>query len=102
MQTPGPPPRPARRVGDPLSTAAARFVWDYWHVPGQFSLLRTPADAFFPPELYDQLEDELVEYGERVLGCRGISPLWLSVYVHGHRQVRGRGAWARCWLGTLA
>ncbi|PSC67839.1 Oxoglutarate iron-dependent dioxygenase [Micractinium conductrix] len=74
------------RVGNPLRTSSDRFVWDHWHVPGQYNLLRTPASAFFPPELYDRLEDALVEYGERVLGCRGISPVWLSYYVDGCRQ----------------
>ena len=54
-----------------------RFCWDWWHVPGQYTLLRTPAEAFFPAELYDQLEDALIAYGERELGCRGISPIWL-------------------------
>lgn len=34
-----------------------------------------------------RLEDALVEYGERVLGCRGISPVWLSYYISGCRQV---------------
>ncbi|PSC71913.1 Oxoglutarate iron-dependent dioxygenase [Micractinium conductrix] len=76
----------AERVGNPLRTSSDRFVWDHWHVPGQYNLLRTPASAFFPPELYDRLEDALVEYGERVLGCRGISPVWLSYYVDGCRQ----------------
>ncbi|KAL4425742.1 hypothetical protein ABPG75_009758 [Micractinium tetrahymenae] len=75
-----------QRVGNPLKTTADRFVWDHWHVPGQYNLMRTPADRFFPAQLYDRLEDALVEYGERQLGCRGISPIWLSYYVHGHRQ----------------
>lgn len=74
------------RFANPLITSSDRFVWDYWHVPGQYSLLRTPADAFFPPPLYDRLENALTEYGERVLGCRGISPVWLSYYVDGCRQ----------------
>ena len=75
-----------QRFADPLQTTSDRFVWDYWNVPGQYSLHRTPADAFFPPELYDRLEDALIEYGERHLGCRGISPVWLSYYVDGCRQ----------------
>ncbi len=61
------------------------YRWDAWHVPGQYTLMRTPADAFFG-DLYDRLEDALTEYGERVLGCRGISPVWLSYYVDGCRQ----------------
>jgi hypothetical protein len=79
------------RFAEPLKTTADRFAWDFWHVTDedstiQYSLHRTPADAFFPSDLYDQLEDALVEYGERVLGCRGISPVWLSYYTDGCRQ----------------
>lgn len=74
------------RFAEPLKSASDRFVWDYWHVPGQYTLLRTPADQFFPPDIYDRLEDRLIEFGERVLGCRGISPIWLSYYVDGCRQ----------------
>jgi hypothetical protein len=64
-------------MGDPLRARSERFCWDWWHVADQYTLLRTPARQFFPAALYDKLEDGLVEYGERVLGCRGISPLWL-------------------------
>ena len=63
-------------------------MWDYWHVPDQYTLLRTPADQFFPEEQYQQLEDALLDYGEEQLGCRGISPIWLSYYVDGCRQVQ--------------
>lgn len=75
-----------RRFADPLKADAQRFVWDYWHVPGQYRLLRTPADAFFSPSLYDSLEDALISFGEQRLGCRGISPIWLSYYIDGCRQ----------------
>ena len=62
-------------------------MWDYWHVPDQYTLLRTPADQYFPEEDYQRLEDALLDYGEQQLGCRGISPIWLSYYVDGCRQV---------------
>ena len=75
------------RFANPLDLTAERFVWDYWHVPDQYTLLRTPADQFFPEEAYQQLEDALLEYGEEHLGCRGMSPVWLSYYVDGCRQV---------------
>jgi hypothetical protein len=78
---------PAHRFENPLNTTGDRFVWDYWHVPDQYTLLRTPADQFFPQEEYQGLEDALLEYGEQHLGCRGISPIWLSYYVDGCRQV---------------
>ncbi|CAL5227248.1 g10177 [Coccomyxa viridis] len=74
------------RFANPLDLNAERFVWDYWHVPDQYTLLRTPADQFFPEEAYQQLEDALLEYGEEHLGCRGMSPVWLSYYVDGCRQ----------------
>lgn len=74
------------RFSNPLETTSDRFVWDYWHVPGQYSLMRTPADAFFPENLYQQIEAQILDFGCRELGCRGISPIWLSYYVHGHRQ----------------
>lgn len=86
------------RYDDPLKATANRFVWDPWHIPGQYSLLRTPADSFFPQDLYDRLEDALIEFGERSLGCRGISPVWLSVYTDGaHQEIHTdspHGPWA--------
>lgn len=74
------------RFSNPLKTSADRFVWDYWHVPGQYSLMRTPADAFFSEKLHRELESRILDFGYRELGCRGISPIWLSYYVNGHRQ----------------
>ena len=53
---------------------------------------RTPADQFFPDDSYSALIDALQEFGEQQLGCRGISPVWLSYYVDGCRQVLP-GAW---------
>lgn len=40
---------------DPKRVHEYRFVWDYWHVPDQYTLLRTPAADYFPKEQYDQL-----------------------------------------------
>lgn len=47
---------------------------------------RAQAAAYFPPEAYAALEGELLAYGEAVLGCRAISPVWLSFYVDGCSQ----------------
>ncbi len=63
-----------------------RFVWDYWHVPGQYTALRTPAWTFFPPDLYARFHARLVWWGRRTLGCHDVSPPWLSVYVEGCGQ----------------
>ncbi|KAL4859895.1 putative dolichyl-diphosphooligosaccharide--protein glycosyltransferase subunit 3B [Chlorella vulgaris] len=75
-----------KRLGNPLEASSERFCFDWWHVPDQYTLLRCPANVFFDAGLHERLVDALAEYGERVLGCRGISPLWLSVYVDGCKQ----------------
>ena len=61
--------------------APQRFVWDYWHVPGQYTQLRTPAAEYFAPQNVEALEAALLEFGKERLGCVGITPLWLSYYV---------------------
>ena len=74
------------RFAEPRSTRGDRFVWDWWHVPGQYTALRTPAWTYFPRPLYARLHERLVAYGRDVLGCHDISPPWLSCYVDGCRQ----------------
>jgi len=73
-------------LADPRSTAEARFCWDWWHVPGQYTALRTPAWRFFPPKVYEAFHRRLVQWGRRTLGCHDISPPWLSCYVDSCRQ----------------
>ena len=74
------------RFADPRSTRGDRFVWDYWHVPGQYTALRTPAWTYFPARTYAALHRRLVAWGRETLGCHDISPPWLSLYVDGCRQ----------------
>jgi hypothetical protein len=74
------------RLSDPRSTRADRFVWDYWHVPGQYTHLRTPAWTYFPKALYRRFHERLVAWGRATLGCHDVSPPWLSLYVEGCRQ----------------
>lgn len=74
------------RFSDPRSTRADRFIWDYWHVPDQYTALRTPAYHFFPQKLYEQFHNHLVWWGRRTLGCHDISPPWMSCYIDGCRQ----------------
>ena len=71
---------------NPRSTSGERFVWDYWHVPGQYTALRTPAWTYFPPAIYRQFHERLVAWGRTTLGCHDVSPPWLSLYVEGCRQ----------------
>src|ERR1044071_6769412 len=74
------------RFAEPRSTRADRFVWDYWHVPGQYTALRTPAWTYFPARVYAAFHRRLVAWGREVLGCHDISPPWLSLYVDRCRQ----------------
>lgn len=74
------------RFAEPRSARRDRFVWDYWHVPGQYTALRTPAWEYFPRPLYEAFHRRLVDWGREVLGCHDISPPWLSNYVEGCRQ----------------
>lgn len=74
------------QFADPHSLSPKRFVWDYWNVPGQYRLLRTPAYHYFPEKTYLAFHKELVMWGRRNLGCWDISPPWLSCYVDGCYQ----------------
>jgi len=74
------------RFAEPRDTHSDRFVWDYWHVPGQYTALRTPAWTYFPRPLYAQFHNRLVAWGRTHLGCHDVSPPWLSLYVEGCRQ----------------
>lgn len=77
---------------------AGRFVWDWWHLPGRYTHLRTPAELFFPEELYLRIESGLKQVGREILGCSEVSPIWLSNYVEGCEQRlhadRPHGPWA--------
>ncbi|KAL6760292.1 hypothetical protein V8C86DRAFT_3013363 [Haematococcus lacustris] len=79
------------RFKDPRQTHAQRFLWDYWYCPDaagscQYSLVRTQAQVYFSPEQHAQLVDTLLAWGEAQLGCRAITPLWLSYYTDGMLQ----------------
>ncbi len=74
------------RFADPRSTRGDRFMWDWWHVPGQYTALRTPAWTYFPRKTYESFHRRLVAWGRETLGCHDISPPWLSCYIDGCRQ----------------
>lgn len=71
---------------NPKAASSARFVWDYWHVPEQYTFVRTPAEHYFPKNTYSKFQRHLIDWGRKVLGCRAISPPWLSYYVEGCAQ----------------
>ncbi len=86
------------RFADPRSARGDRFVWDWWHVPGQYTALRTPAWTYFPKRLYERFHRRLVAWGRHTLGCHDISPPWMSCYIDGcSQQLHGdlpHGPWA--------
>ena len=63
-----------------------RFVWDYWHVPGQYTYFRTQAREFFPADLFQELQNAIASWGREHLGCEATTSPWLSYYVDGCRQ----------------
>lgn len=71
---------------NPRETNSDRFVWDYWHVPNQYTLVRTPAYHYFPEKIFTNFHNFLVRWGQENLGCHNISPPWLSYYVDGCKQ----------------
>lgn len=79
-----------KKFRDPLVSGPDRFVWDFWHVPGEYTHLRTPAWAYFPKKEYEAFHRFLVRFGREKLGCHDISPPWLSCYIEGCRQTTHR------------
>jgi len=86
------------RMGRERSRGPESFIWDYWHVPGQYTYLRTFGDRYFPEPLTGAFLSRLRAWGRDVLGCGSITPPWLSYYVEGcvqelHADVP-HGPWA--------
>ncbi len=71
-----------QRFENPLHAHSGRFCWDYWNVPEQYRLLRTPAQDFFGSTLFKPFLDHLLLWGRKNLGCQMISHPWLSAYVN--------------------
>lgn len=74
------------KFANPLQGHSDRFVWDYWHVPDQYTLLRTPAEHYFESKVLKNFLQELTTWGQNTLGCVSISPPWLSCYIEGCEQ----------------
>ena len=72
--------------GTPLQADPSRFCWDYWSIPGQYRLLRTPASSFFPAPLFSKFLSHLTRFGREAYGCQMISHPWLSAYTDGCLQ----------------
>ncbi|MHB1582439.1 MAG: 2OG-Fe(II) oxygenase [Acidimicrobiales bacterium] len=75
-----------RRVAPSKEGPADRFVWDYWHLPEQYTYLRTPSPNVVPPSLLEAFLARLASWGDANLGCDRATLPWLSYYVDGCRQ----------------
>lgn len=71
---------------NPKANEQKRFVWDYWFVKDQYTLLRTPAYYYFSEKIYKDFHNQLLDYGRKELGCYNITPPWMSYYIHGCEQ----------------
>ncbi|HEY0484018.1 MAG TPA: 2OG-Fe(II) oxygenase [Kofleriaceae bacterium] len=74
-----------------------RFVWDLWHVPDQYTYVRTIARRALPGNLVHRLTSRLRAFGEAELGCIRITEPWLSYYVTGCRQELHRDTYQGAW-----
>jgi hypothetical protein len=74
------------RVGPSREGSESRFVWDYWHIPGQYTYFRTPALNIIPPSLLAQFTSALRAWGREHLGTERVTMPWLSFYIEGCRQ----------------
>lgn len=94
-----------KNFADPRQTHMQRFQWDYWHVPNQYTLVRTPAYQYFPKSIYMGFHKHLVHWGRQHLGCWDITPPWMSFYVEGCKQELHsdvpHGPWAFVYSLTL-
>ncbi len=87
-----------KQFANPRQARADKFVWDYWHIENQYSLLRTPALHYFPKDLYQKFYSKLLELAQFQFGCAMVSSPWLSCYTDGcfqnlHADVP-QGPWA--------
>jgi hypothetical protein len=73
-------------LGNPMEATSERFCWDYWSIPNQYRLLRTPAEPFFEAAGFRKFLEHLLAWGRENLGCQMISEPWLSAYIDGSFQ----------------
>jgi len=74
------------RVAPERVAAHERFIWDYWHIPQQYTYFRTVALNAISPALLGQFTEALRVWGRVHLGTDRITLPWLSFYVEGCRQ----------------
>lgn len=75
-----------------------RFIWDYWHVPNEFTYFRTFPHFLFSKQDYNLLCKNLTDLSANLLGSNKINTIWASYYVDYCRQELhqdiSQGGWA--------
>ncbi len=61
-------------------------VWNYWHVPGLYTYLRTLPEKVMEPALVDRFVRGLTIWSEYMLGLGHVTRPYLSLYVDGCEQ----------------
>jgi len=74
------------RVGPDRTVRNDRFIWDYWHIPRQYTYLRTVALNAIAPSLLGRFTEALQAWGLANLGTDRVTHPWLSYYVEGCHQ----------------
>jgi len=71
----------------PFRQGDAAQIWNYWHVPGLYTYLRTGARRILPESLLRRFVRRLEDWAFETLDARvSVSPPLLSIYVNGCRQ----------------
>ena len=71
---------------DPQRHNATHQVWNYWHVPGSYTYLRTTPEKVIAKEKVEAFVDALRTWTAMTLGLAGVSWPFLSLYVPGCAQ----------------
>lgn len=61
-------------------------IWNYWHVPGLYTYLRTNADRIISVNQVDAFMQALRTFSREQLGMADVTRPYLSMYVSGCRQ----------------
>jgi hypothetical protein len=69
-------------------------------IPAMFAAVTAAMTA--APQGYAALTSALCQFGQEQLGCRAISPPWLSVYIDGCEQRFHTDAWHGPWAFVLS
>src|SRR4051812_33687903 len=73
-------------------------VWNYWHVPGSYTYLRTAPEKVIAPEKVAAFGEALRSWSATNLGLAAVTWPYLSLYVPGCRRacimIRSMAGWA--------